>query len=147
MTRGRVSDQLRSTIDAAAAPYGYTLTTFATGSLAIRSRPASPLAVGMLYVVGAITGFVLLAWLAAGRTSRVSVPERPESAQTHVLGYAHLVACGIAIAFGVASLRLVPGDLAPAACGLAATFAYVLLVAVQFSLSRPPAAAPRQREP
>ncbi len=130
-----IREELRATIHAAGAPYGYTLTIWASGSITIRSRSDEPTLLGLLFVVGAITGFVTLARVAAG-PSRSTVP-RPSSpsGDTHVLAFAHLVACGAAIGTAAVVLRVIPGPAGAAVTGMAVTITYVMLCAVQFTLA------------
>lgn len=137
MAVGHLSEELRRTVHAASAPYGYTLTIWASGTMTVHERPQSLAVLTLLFATGAIAGFILVARVAAG-TEGVSVVPAPYQPirPLPVIGVAHVIACGLAIGACEVVLVLVPGALAGLLAGFAATFLYVVVCAVELATAR-----------
>jgi len=125
----RYRKNLRSSVAASAAPYGYTLTVWSSGAVAIDQLGKPHLAQILLFMAGAVLAFVLVEVVAYGSLRvRLVSGDAPAIA---VWGNAHWVSAGVAIlaVWGVDhALSRTPGW---AASGFLATGLYLLLNAAQ----------------
>ena len=126
---------LQSTVAAAAAPYGYTLTVWTSGAVVAHER-GIPGAVGaILFAAGAIIGFALVGLVAYGGIGRRPLPALEAFSvwqSIHVLG----IGAAIALAFAVG--KLIDHDAAWLVAGFAATAVYLLAAGVPHAIGHAP---------
>lgn len=126
--------RLRAGIAASAAPYGYTITIWSSGavSMDLLGQPGAPEA--LLYVLGAVTAFLVVEVAAYGEFRIHLAPEvHPRMA---AWGSAHFLASGGAVLGVWGADSLLEGQRAgwPVA-GFVATSLYLILNAVQTTLA------------
>ena len=129
---------LRSSVAASTAPYGYTLTIWASGAIAISLLGTPDLLDVLLLMAGAVSAFVSIEALAYGSIAlQIRVGPPP---QVTVWGSAHWVASGLAIVAVWGVDHLVGGPAGWALSGLLATTLYLLINSTQVALAsrRPP---------
>lgn len=124
---------LRSSVTASAVSYGYTLTIWSSGALAVSVRGAPNVVDLLLFMAGGVAAFVLVEGLAFGAL-RVRI-ETSEPPRISVLGNAHLFSSGLAIIAVWAALHVVMGVLDWPVAGFLATSVYLLVNAVQITLA------------
>jgi hypothetical protein len=133
-----IRDQLRSSVAASSAPYGYTLTVWGSGAVAI-SQLGSPGAFQVLLLIaGAVAGFVLVEAAAYGSLS--IRPASGEPTQMVLVGNAHLLSAGGAVVLVWALLHAVTTGVGWLVAGFAATVAYLVVSAAQTKLAERSAA-------
>jgi hypothetical protein len=116
-----------------AAPYGYTLTIFGAGSTAEYMIGKPHIFEVLLYIAGAVTGFVLVGALAFGRlTVNLS---KPETEPEEIFGHAHLFSAGLAVTASWAFLQLLSTNVSWLIVGFLATAIYLVVNAVQTTLA------------
>jgi hypothetical protein len=116
-----------------AAPYGYTLTIFGAGSVAEYMVGKPHVFEVLLYIAGAVTGFVLVGAIAFGHlTVNLSKPDTEPEA---IWGHAHLFSAGAAVGISWAFLQLLSTNLSWLIVGFLATFTYLMVNAVQTTLA------------
>jgi hypothetical protein len=131
-TKG-VRRQLRSSVVDSAAPYGYTLTIFASGSVGSYMIGKPHVFEVLLLIAGAVAGFLAIEFVAFGRlTIRLS---KPDSGPEEIWGHAHLVSAGIAVFACWAFLQVLSTNVAWLVVGFLATVVYLLVNAVQDTLA------------
>ena len=109
-------NSLRSSVAASTAPYGYTLTVWASGATAISLLGTPDLPDVLLLMAGAVCAFVSIETFAYGSlASRIRVGPPP---QVTVWGSAHWISSGLAILAVWASDHLVHGPAGWALSGL-----------------------------
>lgn len=131
---GTFRRQLQVSVSAAAAPYGYTLVIFSTGALAEGAIGNPRLPEVLLYLAGAVLGFVLVELLAFGRL-RVRLRE-PSREPLEAWGYAHFLSAGLAVLIAWAALQVVDTVIGWGLVGFLATSAYLVVNAAQTLLAR-----------
>ena len=131
---GSFRRQLQVSVSAAAGPYGYTLVIFSTGSLAEGAIGNPRLPEVLLYLAGAVLGFVLVELIAFGHP-RIRMRE-PSGEPLEAWAYAHLLSAGLAVLVAWAALQIIHTVVAWALVGFLATAAYLILNAVQTLLAR-----------
>lgn len=124
---------LRSSVVDSASPYGYALTIFGTGSVGDYIIGKPHVFEVLLYVGGAVAGFLLAGLLAYGHfTVRLRKPEpQPEA----IWGHAHLLSAGLAIGASWAFLQALTTNVAWLIIGFLATIVFLLLNAFQTMLA------------
>ena len=126
-------DQLRSSVAASAAPYGYTLTVWGTGAVSVEELGAPGLGGALLFLSGAVLAFVITEAAAYG-SLRVT-PMRGETPTVSILGNAHWAAAGVPILAAWALDKLIAGLAAWPVVGFVATTGYLTLNALQTALA------------
>jgi hypothetical protein len=130
--RTRYLVALGATIAASAAPYGYTLTIWTSGAVLSHARGIPSRSDALLFLLGAVGAYALIAAVAVPR-----LPERlvPAPARAALWGALHFVSVGLAI--GAASLvaHLVTGPAAWPLGGFLATSIYLLASASQLAFA------------
>lgn len=127
-------NSLRSSVAASTAPYGYTLTVWASGATAISLLGTPDLPDVLLLMAGAVCAFVSIETFAYGSlASRIRVGPPP---QVTVWGSAHWISSGLAILAVWATDHRVHGLVAWALSGLLATAIYLLVNSTQVALAR-----------
>lgn len=124
-----LSERLRASGATTAGPYGYTLTVWGSGMVCSEQLGAPRLAEVLLFIVGAVVGFVLLEAVAYG-----SLRPRAAHSEAEVMaiwGSAHLPAAGGAILLVWLLTEALSTWPAWLLAGLLATTTYLLLNAVQ----------------
>ena len=124
---------LRSSVAASAAPYGYTLTIFSTGSVGAHLIGKPHVFQVLLYVAGAVLAFVFVGTLAFG-SFRVQFEHR-EPPAIAIWGNAHLLSAGLAIGISWVSLQLVQSGVGWLMIGFLCTATYLILNAVQMTVA------------
>lgn len=124
---------LRAAISASAAPYGYTLAVFSSGSICEQQLAKPHVYEVLLFVAGAALAF-LGAELAAFRSLQIRLGG--QSTPPHAAwGYAHLTSAGLAIVATWALLQAVQAKVAWALSGFVVTAVYLAVSAAQTMLS------------
>jgi hypothetical protein len=124
---------LRSSVAASTAPYGYTLTVWASGAIAIALLGTPDLLDVLLLMAGAVLAFVSIEALAYGSVAlRIRVGPPPE---VTVWGSAHWISSGLAIVAVWGSDHLVRGPAGWALSGLLATTLYLLVNSTQVAIA------------
>lgn len=126
-------EHLRAAVVGSAAPYGYTLTIFGVGSVAGYIVGTPHVFEVLLYVAGAVTGFLAVGTFAFGRLT-VSMG-KPDTEPEEILGYAHLLSAGSAIGACWAFLQVLSTNVAWLVVGFLATVIYLLVNSVQTTLA------------
>jgi len=132
MLAARLRTALQTTIAAAAAPYGYTLTVWTSGAVLMHEHDVPTAVDALLFMAGAVAGFTLVGAFAYGGTGRRTGTVPVPFSLWHSF---HLLAVGGAIGVAVAASRL-SGDAAWAVGGFAATVVYLLGAGLQQCLGR-----------
>jgi hypothetical protein len=124
---------LRAAAAASATPYGYTITTWASGTLTATTIGAPHLLDVLLFIAGAVAAFVLVEGAAHGSIAAVAAgtapPDVPVWARLHVLP------AGGAVVLVWAADRAIGGTAAWLPAGFLATGTYLLLGAVQTTVA------------
>lgn len=123
---------LTTIVRSSAIPYGYTLTIWATGSV-VEHRHGSP-GVGdvLLFVLGAVAGFMVVA---LGVRSRRSEPLNDAPRDFTRTGVIQIVAVGVAVGAAALTSEISSGVVWPLGAFLA-TLLYLLLAALELVLVR-----------
>jgi hypothetical protein len=124
---------LQDSVSASAAPYGYALVIFSTGSVAdyVIGRP-HVLEV-LLFLAGGVLAFLLCE---IGAYGRPLVRLRSQAGgPMEAWGHAHLLSAAAAVMASWALLQLVPSDLGWLVVGFSSTAVYLLLNAGQTLLA------------
>jgi hypothetical protein len=124
---------LRSAVAASAGPYGYTLTIFATGSVASYVIGRPHVFELLLFIAGAVAAFLLVEAVAFGSPRAHLKPG--EAGPVEAWGQAHLVSAGLAIFLSWAALQAVSSNVGWAVAGFVSTATYLMLNAVQSLLA------------
>ncbi len=129
----RFGDHLRSVVSASAAPYGYTLTIWTTGSVATHELGTPNGWRALLFLAGAVAGFAL----AAGTAHRGTATTFAESDKrsVRVWGAFHVVSVGLAIGASALISSDIGGVSAWPIVGFVATAIYLFGLAVQFTFA------------
>jgi hypothetical protein len=129
-----VRAQLRASVAASSAPYGFTLTVWGAGAVATSELGSPGLLGAFLLICGAVAGFVLVEAAAYG-SLRIRPAEGEPSAMA-IAGNAHIVSAGGAIAIVWVALQLVTTTAGWAVTGAAATAFYLVATALQTRLAQ-----------
>ena len=124
---------LRTTVAASAAPYGYTLTIWTSGAVLSHARGIPSARDALLFLVGAVGAFALVAAVAVTRPSERLVPVPAHAA---IWGALHFVSVGLAIGAASTVAHLVESAAAWLLGGFLSTFIYLLASASQLALAR-----------
>jgi hypothetical protein len=122
-----------ATVQAAAVPYGFTLTFGASLALAVRGHGPPSLLDALLLVCGAVAGFTVLA-LAVAKASAVSVARVSAAATVLVVGPVTAGCAAATVCASWAAGRLVGGPAAWATAGCAVTLVYFGLTSLTRAL-------------
>jgi len=128
---GRYRRTLRASVAASAAPYGYTLTIWSCGAMAIEEGGLPGLLEALLFVAGGVLAFFLVETLAYGSPTAVLRPAA--GTEVALWGHAHLLSAGLAVTSAAVVLWLVDGLAAWPLVGLVATLTYLLAGAAQIT--------------
>jgi hypothetical protein len=126
--------QLGRTVDSAAVPYGYTLSVWGGGSVAIDAFGPPSLIDALLFVAGGTMGFLATEILASGGIRpRLRAPEP----QPPIAGWGavQLLPAGVSVLAAAAATQLLGDTPAWAAAGFLVTAAYLILSALQATLA------------
>jgi hypothetical protein len=122
---------LRTVLSATAAPYGFTLSIWTGGALAIEQVGSFPTTVdALLFVLGAVIGFGTLSALVFGGIDDVLTPT--SRSQVRVWGGLHLPALGSSVLACSGLAHIVREPLVWPVVGFAATAVYLAVVAAQY---------------
>ena len=124
---------LRASTAASATPYGYTITTWASGTLTATQIGAPHLLEVLLFIAGAATAFVLVEGAAHG-TAGVLDPA-PAPPPVPLVAHGHWLSAGGAVVLVWAADRIIDARAAWLAAGFVATGAYLLLGALQTTIA------------
>jgi hypothetical protein len=122
---------LRTVVAASAVPYGYTVSIWSSGSVLMDRRGMPDVLDVLLFVVGALSGFVALGLLARAPLGGSALPA-PDSERVRV-GMLHRFAVGVAVG-AVALLAGIPGRAAWGLGSFAATSLYLLGASLEHAL-------------
>jgi hypothetical protein len=139
MRRDRFRQQLERTISSAAVPYGYTLSIWGGGGVAIHALGPPTLVDALLYVAGGAIGFFASEVAAHGDLRpRLRPPEPPP--EMAGWGAVQLLPAGVSVLAAAAAVDVLGGTAAWPAAGFFVTVAYLVLSALQatFASGRPP---------
>lgn len=132
---GRYRDHLQAAVVASAAPYGYTLTVWTSGAVAMHARGLPSAWQALLFLAGAVAGFAAVGAAALGGPGRVLRSSRATAVR--LWGAFHVPSVGLAIGAVALVVDLVHSALAWPLVGFAATATYLLAIAAQFTLAEP----------
>jgi hypothetical protein len=124
---------LRAATAASATPYGYTITTWASGTLTATTIGAPHLLDVLLFIGGAATAFVVAEGAAHG-TAGVVGPA-PTLPAVPVAAHGHWLSAGGAVVLVWAADRAIDATVAWLAAGFVATGAYLVLGALQTTIA------------
>jgi hypothetical protein len=120
---------LRASVAASAAPYGYTLTVWSSGMVALTRLGHPALGDVLLFVAGSVSGFLAIEVGAYGSLQvRLTRPPPPLIA---VFGNAHIISAGVSVVAVWAIDHALSGHAGWVCSGFAATVCYLLLNAAQ----------------
>jgi len=122
---------LGTMVAGSAAPYGYTVTTWSSGAVLMRSHGTPSVAEVFAFIGGAILGFTVVAALARGALKRHGMLDDP--AARVAAGALHWLAVAGAVG-AVALLAEIDGWEAWPLGSFAATTLYILLASVELAL-------------
>ncbi len=124
---------LRTSVVESAAPYGYTLTIFGAGSVTEYIVGKPHVFEVLLYLGGAVGGFLLIGLVAYGRlTVRLRKPEPTPEA---IWGHAAVLSAGLSIFACWVFLQVLDTNLSWLIVGFLATAIYLFLNAVQTTIA------------
>jgi hypothetical protein len=126
---GRYRRTLRASVAASAAPYGYTLTVWSCGAMAIEEGGLPGLVEALLFVAGGVLAFFLVETLAYGSPTASLRPGT--GTEVALWGHAHLLSAGLAVASAAGVLWLAEGLLGWPLVAFVATLIYLLAGAAQ----------------
>lgn len=130
---GRYRESLRSAVAACGAPYGYTLSVWTSGALLISAHGLPNLAAARSFMVGSVAGYALVGAVAFGN---LGDPGGDGVGRAPALwGNVHILSIGGAILVSYPASHFLGRYLAWPATGLAATAAYLLLLAAEFAIA------------
>ncbi len=118
---------------ASAAPYGYTLTIWGSGAVAMHRLGKPGVGEALLLMGGAVLGFLLMEALAHGSLRARVSPRQPS--QTTGWANAHLLSGGGGIVLVWALLQAADARVGWALAGFVATASYLLLNAIQSTVA------------
>jgi hypothetical protein len=124
---------LRSAAAASATPYGYTLTTWAAGTVSASVLGAPGLLEVLLFLSGAVAAFLGVEGTAYG-TVRLLGPA-PAPPAVPLWAHAHWLSAGGAVVLAWAADKVIDATAAWLVAGLLATGTYLLLGAAQTTLA------------
>lgn len=130
--RSRYKSALATSVAASAAPYGYTLTIWTTGAVLSHARGIPSALEALLFLVGAVAAYGIVASLAMRGLSEHLVPGPVRSA---VWGGLHFFSVGLAIGVASAVAHLVRDTAAWPIGGFLATAIYLLGSASQLAVA------------
>jgi hypothetical protein len=133
---------LRAATSASAVPYGYTITIWSSGTVSVDVLGLPHLPEVLLFMAGAVAGFVAVKGAAFGTAGVVT--REPGAESIALWGVAHWVSAGAAIVLVWAADHVLGGTVSWAVAGFLATAVYLVLNAAQTTLAaRRPARARR----
>jgi hypothetical protein len=127
------SEHLRSAVASSAAPYGYTLTIWTSGAVAMHDLGSPNAGRVLLFLAGAVGGFLAAGVLAHG-SPRSQLGER-KSESVRVWGGIHIVPIAAAVGFTSLVCTVINGAGAWIVIGFAGTLIYLLGLAAQFTIA------------
>ncbi len=139
MLRTRYRAALRATVAASAAPYGYTLTIWTSGAVLSHARGIPSTGEALLFLVGAVSAYVLVGGLAFGGFQGRAAPEPTRAV---VWGGLHLFSVGLAIAVATLVAHEVTDIGAWPLGGFFATALYLTASALQLAYAHGPGGGP-----
>lgn len=125
-------EALRAVLGGSAVPYGYTLTVLASHSILSHSHGAPTIVEVLLFVIGAIGSFTLLALLSRRVTAR-SLP----ASRGDLIRAGTMQVFAIGAAFGATVIiGLIPGAVAWLLGAFAATSLYLVIASLEIDFAR-----------
>lgn len=129
----RYRTHLQAAVANSAAPYGYTLTVWTSGAVAINARGIPTTVEALLFLGGAVAGFAMVGAIAHG--SPAEVLKSSPDARVRLWGGFHIPSVGAAIGAVAVVTALVDSVLAWPLVGFVATSIYLLTIAAQFTIA------------
>ena len=124
---------LRATTSASAIPYGYTITIWSSGTVSADVIGHPHLAEILLFMAGAVLGFVVVSLGAYGTLGPVT--REPVSAALPAWAFAHWISAGASIVAVWAADHAIASTAGWTVAGFLATSAYLVLNAAQATLA------------
>ena len=124
---------LRAATSASAVPYGYTITIWSSGTVSVDVLGVPNLGRVLLFMAGAVAGFVAVKGAAFGTAGMVTRAAGAESLS--LWGFAHWLSAGTAIVLVWAADHVFGETLSWAVAGFLATSVYLVLNAAQTTLA------------
>ena len=132
MFRNRYGRNLRTTVGASAAPYGYTLTIWTTGAVLVHARGLPDTLDALMFMAGAVIAFGLIGSLAFGGINR-SFREQPR--RSALWGNFHFFSVGAAIGTAALIARYIDNDAAWSLTSFLGTTSYLLVLGIEFAIA------------
>jgi hypothetical protein len=129
----RYREQLRAAVTASSAPYGYTITIWSSGAVSIRALGLPRFGSVLLFIAGAVAGFVLVELSAFGM-----LHIRPQGVDPRPRAFwasANLLPACLAVTAVWGVDRALPNGAAWPFAGLLATAGYLAVYAAQVTLA------------
>ncbi|WP_273841892.1 hypothetical protein [Rubrobacter calidifluminis] len=128
--RDRYINNLRVAVGSSGVPYGYTVTIWTSGGLLIHAHHLPGLIDALLFMAGAVLGYVLAGLVAFGR---LGAWPRQEPGTLAVWGNMHLLSIGAAIVLSYPVSHGIHDVFAWPATGFVATAVYLLVLGLEYS--------------
>jgi hypothetical protein len=129
--RGRLRTNLRSSVAASAAPYGYTISIWSSGAVLMHSHRTPTVPEVFAFLAGAVTGFGLLVLLSRGVLT--TTESLDHAADRALAGAMHWLAAGAAVGCVALVARLHGWEAWPLG-SFAATSIYILGASIELAL-------------
>lgn len=130
--QGGYRRSLCSAVGSSAAPYGYTLAIWTSGSVVTHTRGTPDTVDALVFMAGAVLAFALVSVLAFGSLRPGSVPQQSPPA---VLGSFHFVSVGFAIGVATLVAHTVQSFIVWPLASFSTTVIYMLVLAGEVALA------------
>jgi hypothetical protein len=130
MLKGRYGRNLRTAIGVSGGPYGYTLSTWTTGSVLINSNGIPSTLDALMFMVGAVVAFALVGTIAFGG---ISARFREEPRESALWGNFHFLSVGLAIGAAALLAHYLHGRIAWPVASFFSTIAYLVALGVELT--------------
>lgn len=132
---GDLRQNLRGSIAAASAPYGYTLSIWSCGAVTMHSLGDPTPGSILLFLGGAALGFLVLAVVVHGQV--VVSLTTPEAKRVSLLGITHILSVGLTVLAVWAATSAIDGTAGWPVAGFLATILYLIMTGLQVTLASP----------
>lgn len=141
MNGGEYNRNLRSAVGTSAAPYGFSLAVWGTGTVTLSFRDTPDPSMVLAFIAGVVLGFAMVGALAYRGVRGYSGGERHS---VELWGNFHIPAVGLSVAAAILVGYLVPNDFAWFLAPFLSTALYLLVLGVEFTVAE--ARSPEREE-